>query len=587
MDKIIPFYAIDMESEYGDSVSVKTLGAFNYARATDIFLVGIYGPGVEYVGPLESAPWDKISGKHWVSHNASFDETLFRVAQSKGQIPQRIEPILWSCSADLSAYCLLGRSLKDAAKHGLSLEMSKVLRQRIKNKRFSDLKPAFREDFKRYCLDDARNCWLLWEKYSPQWPEEEQEFAQIIRKRCREGVRIDLAKLLSQKSVLWKLCREAALALPWGEPYLAVAQVRAYCEGLGIKPPTSLAEDSPEAAEWEARYGKEYPIVSRIRDYRKANILLRKVEAMERRIMPDGRMYFDLLYHGAGATGRLAGSNGLNIQNLNREPYQGVDLRRLLIAKEGMKFLIADFAQIEPRVIAWITGNRKLLDRLQEGVSFYEEDARQAGTWDGAPGTFKKSDPARYRTQKAQTLGIGYGTGPPKFCKVAFDELGIEMNLTEAARIIHKWKARNPGVMRLWNRLERDFKLSHWKKEPYILVLPSGRSLTYMDIATKPDPHGLKYTAKNKHGSQWKSYWGGSLFENLIQATARDILRDAVLACERAGIAVRFTAHDELVCEVPDNFDSSELAVIMRTTPQWAEGLPLDCEIIESNEYLK
>lgn len=579
-------YAVDFEAEYGDEISVTEMGARNYAHATNVFLVGIYGPGVEYVGPVSQAPWELISGYDWLSHNASFDETVFLVLQEKGILSRSFGPKTWSCTADLSAYCQLGRSLADAAKHGLGVTVSKQLRQRVKNKRFEDLKPAFQEDFKRYCLSDSELSWRLWDKYSDQWPEEEREFARIIRTRCGEGVWINQQLLHEQKSALIGMRADAAAQLPWGEPYLSMRQVRAHCALLGIEAPASLAEDSPLTEAWETRYS-DVPIVQQVREYRKANIMLRKLEKMERRIMPEGRMHFNLKYHGAEATGRLSGTDGLNLQNLNREPYRGIDLRRLLISAEGMKFLIADFAQIEPRITAWVCGNRAFLFRLKEGVSFYEEDARASGSWNGEPGTFKKTDPNGYQAQKAESLGIAYGMGSARFCKAAKDQLNIIVEPWQAQLIIARWHQRNPGVKVLRDRIETDFKLSYVRKESYVLTLPSGRSLRYMDIGIKQDVHGPKYIAKNRHGSKWQYYWGGSLFENLIQATARDILRDAVLACERAGIPVRFTAHDEIVAEVPQSFDAKLLRGIMTASPEWAKGLPLDVEIVESQEYLK
>jgi hypothetical protein len=83
----ISTYALDFEAHYSKTLSVRIQGAVNYSYATHIFLVAIYGPDVEYVGPVEDAPWERVTGHHWVSHNAGFDQAIFRSALGKGQIP--------------------------------------------------------------------------------------------------------------------------------------------------------------------------------------------------------------------------------------------------------------------------------------------------------------------------------------------------------------------------------------------------------------------------------------------------------------------------------------------------------------------
>jgi hypothetical protein len=121
----ISTYAVDFEAHYSKKLSVRIQGAVNYSRATHIFLVAIYGPACEYVGPVENAPWEKVSGHHWVSHNAGFDQAIFRSAVEKGQIPESVAPVEWDCTADLSSYFGIGRSLKDAikAQYGISLTL--------------------------------------------------------------------------------------------------------------------------------------------------------------------------------------------------------------------------------------------------------------------------------------------------------------------------------------------------------------------------------------------------------------------------------------------------------------------------------
>ncbi len=81
--------------------------------------------------------------------------------------------------------------------------------------------------------------------------------------------------------------------------------------------------------------------------------------------------------------------------------------------------------------------------------------------------------------------------------------------------------------------------------------------------------------------------WGGFLCENLCQATARDVMRDAIIRLEVAGIETLFTVHDEIVCEVDKSFDKEEIRSIMNITPDWMPGLPLEIEQDETDYYKK
>src|SRR5262252_8825612 len=157
----------DFETEFTDELNVKKQGNVNYARLTKVFLVSLYCPelGIEYVGPPETAPWPGNEIVH-VAHNVGFDSAVFKACQVKGIIPRDLNPP-FECSADLSAYCLLGRKLKDAVKNAYGVELSKSIRERAKNKRWPlDFKPAYQEDFKRYCLEDSRYAHRLWTDFS-------------------------------------------------------------------------------------------------------------------------------------------------------------------------------------------------------------------------------------------------------------------------------------------------------------------------------------------------------------------------------------------------------------------------------------
>lgn len=130
--------AIDFESYYDTDVSVTTMGAWHYARATDIYMVAMYfDDGMIYVGPPKNAPWRECHGRKWIMHNAAFDLTLYEALVEKGVVP-RVKPYFVFDTADLAAYLGYPRSLKEAASELLGLKMSKDTRTNMKGLKYNE-----------------------------------------------------------------------------------------------------------------------------------------------------------------------------------------------------------------------------------------------------------------------------------------------------------------------------------------------------------------------------------------------------------------------------------------------------------------
>jgi hypothetical protein len=578
-------YAVDFEAQYSKELSVRIQGAVNYSSATHIFLVAIYGPDLEYVGPVEEALWERISGHHWVSHNAGFDQAMFTSAVQKGQIPEGVAPVEWDCTADLSSYFGIGRSLKEAAKVKYGISLSKDDRAKAKGKSWpDDFTLTERESMMRYALDDARHCWNLWRDLGGFWPAKEKLLSKLTRKRCLEGVTVDTAGILKDQLTLETVMREAKDGIPWSGDGVILShnRVKTYCEERGIPVPVSLAEDSEASARWQKLYGAQHPVVGNIRQYRKANTVYKKLGAMLKRRMPNGRLNFGLKYFGTH-TGRWSGAEGVNLQNLPRDPVYGVDLRAKFVASDGKKFVICDLAPIEPRVTACVCGDTAMLEAMQAGHGVYEAFALSTGVWNGEKGTLKATNKELYALCKAQVLALGYGCGPEKFVYMAKQYADLEITEEQAKRIVDDFRNQNPKITSFWNRLERKMEECANRDGTFVIELPSGRRLRYTAVAKVNNT----LLARLGYTGQRESFWGGKLMENVIQATARDILAEAILRLEAAGIPVIFSAHDEVICEVEEDFDGAEVRRLMTLAPDWIQGLPLEAEYVESKYYLK
>ena len=131
------------------------------------------------------------------------------------------------------------------------------------------------------------------------------------------------------------------------------------------------------------------------------------------------------------------------------------------------------------------------------------------------------------------------------------------------------------------------------EKDIFFIQLPSGRRLSYLYPTIRDGKFGsptLRYMGMDQTTKKWKQQetYGGKLVENIVQATARDLLADAMLRVDAAGYKIVMHVHDEIVCEMPDGEGSlEELNKIMSTPIAWAKGLPLAADGFETKYYKK
>ena len=563
--------AIDYETDYSREYSVRDLGAWSYVRDARFraHTVSMWGEGLRYSGKPSDAPWDEAAKfSRWVAHNASFDEQVHEVSQIRqvGQIPVR--PAVWDCTADLMGYLQHPRSLKDACKVAFGIRVDKSVREAMAG---GTLFTPSAAEIAAYALEDARLCFELWKNFSHRWPERERLLSRHTRKMAARGVGFDAEGAKAALVKLGKSLKAAEAKIPWvaaGKPPTSRLELFAECGRLEIAPPETTAEKSAEWQAWLDEHEKKVPWVRAINKWRRLNRTRTVVEAMLTR-SGQGRLHGALRYYGAAVTGRWSGSDGLNLQNLNsRDAEGGIDVRGLIKPPEGKVFIVSDLAQIEPRVLAVLSGDDGLLAGLRSGLALYEAHARATMMWDGGP--LKKEQPGLYALAKARVLGLSYGAGPATFQRVAKSMAGLDLDETDAKTFVDEFRKTNPQIVRLWERLDKAFD----RAESVLSVkTKAGRPLRYF--------HPNSGECSTVKGGKRVRYWGSKLCENLIQATARDVMADLVLQIEAAGIPVVLHVHDEIVCEVSVDTAERDLTTvreIMSTAPDWLPELPVECE---------
>lgn len=358
-----------------------------------------------------------------------------------------------------------------------------------------------------------------------------------------------------------------------------------------------------------------------------------KYQALVNGTSADGRLRGALEFCGASRTGRWSGRL-FQPQNLPRPRHSNDEIeetisalkegvadivfpdviarcssaiRGSIVAPPGKKLIVADLANIEGRVLAWLAGEEWKLEAFSaydrgEGPDLYLVTAGQI--LGKRPDQVTKDE--RQSSGKVPELACGYQGAVGAFSSMA-RLYGLDLPESEVLKIVKAWRARHPNTVSLWYTLEGTahdavrnpgatldcgrLKLrrdGNWLR----MVLPSGRALCYpspwIDVE---DRNSLTYKGINQYSRKWEriTTYGGKLVENATQAVARDVLADAMIRAEAAGYPVVLSVHDELICETldTDEFSAAGLVEIMCTNPTWADGLPLAAEGEEMKRYRK
>jgi len=572
-------FALDFESYYDKSCSIKTLGPRGYFSHPDFdaYLMSIVGDeGTRFCGHPSEFDWNLLTGQRILSHNASFDQHLYIFGCEKGWFPN-VEYAEWHCTADMVAYLGLARNLKDSSAAALGHQVDKSTRDNMLGKKWSSMSEDFQKEVIEYAIKDSELCLELWQKLSDKWPQRERNTSIVNRKVGFRGIPIDSSYLKDSIEKTNVNLFNIEESIPWtGErSILSRIAFNDACRKEGLEPPASLALDDQDANEF-LDANSHLPWVNGVRNYRRINGLKRKLESFDSATMGDGRFYGNLLYFG-GHTGRFSGSGGnLNLQNLPREEMFGVHLRNLIAPKEGRILIAVDLSQIEVRTLCWLSGDADTMAEIAASSDIYEAFAIRFGLWEKGNGSMKANPTLRGKV-KAMVLGCGYGCGPDKFAKVS----GMDLNAATNAVTLYRNKMRK--VTSYWRRLNENIQLSINAEEEYTIDLPSERSLRYGRIGTAMQFNKRQHIAMiNKHSKKIPmKIYGGLLSENASQALARDIFCHMLCEIDKGGHDIIFHVHDEVVVECDaDKAEESlqNIISIMSTPPDWIPDIPLSAE---------
>ena len=481
------------------------------------------------------------------------------------------------------------------------------------------------EAFKRYNIRDVETEMGIQHKLRkfpvPESVWEEYHIDQEINDR---GVRLDM-ELVYQAIEMDARSREELTAAIKGITKLenpnSVLQMKQWLSANGVE---TDSLDKKAVAELLKDAPADLASVLTLRQ-QLAKSSVRKYQAMEKNVCADGRARGMFQFYGANRTGRFSGRN-IQLQNLpqNHLPdladaralvrsgdfdavsllYEDVPdtlsqlIRTAFIPREETQFLVADFSAIEARVIAWFAGEEWRQKVFAKGGDIYCASASQMFRVPvekhGINGHLRQKG-------KIAELALGYGGSVG-----ALKAMGaLEMGLTEEELppLVDAWRQSNPHIVKFWwdvdHAVTEAVKYKHTTNEygltfscrsgMLFITLPSGRNLAYVKPKLGTNKFGGTCITYEGIGStkKWERLdsYGPKFVENIVQATARDILLYAMRTLRHCSIVMHI--HDEVVIEADPRMSLDAVCEQMGRTPPWAKGLLLRADGYATPFYKK
>lgn len=483
------------------------------------------------------------------------------------------------------------------------------------------------ELFKTYCIRDVDVEKQIRSKLAKfPIPDREQELYCMDQRINDRGIMVD-RELISHAVACDLLYKEAASKRAYEISGLenpnSVSQLKDWLNEKGIE------VDSLAKAAVEELVEKTEGEVSEMMKLRlsMSKTSVKKYEAMERSVCPDGRVHGLLQFYGANRTGRWAGRL-VQIHNLPQNHMEDLELARSIVkegrydlvellydstpevlselirtafvAKPGCRFIVSDFSAIEARVMGYLAGEGWVMEEFRGAGKIYEQTASKM--FHIPIKEITKGSPYRARG-KVASLACQYGGAEGAL--VSMGALNF-VEEEELKGLVQSWWTANPHIVNYWYEIDGAVKAAvkerkmttvgrvtvYYQSGMLKIALPSGRVLSYVRPRMTVNRFGSESVSyegvgTNRKWTRIESY-GAKFCENIVQATARDVLAEAMLRLGKKGFDIVCHIHDEVVLEVPEGISSvEEVNEIMAVCPDWCEGLPLKAAGFESPFYKK
>lgn len=575
---------------------------------------------------------DSIIKSAW---NAQFERTCL----SK-YFGTQLSPDSWQCSMVWAASLSLPLKLKNAAEvlktgeqkddagerliryFSLPCKSTKANGGRTRN--LPEHAPEDWKKFKSYCIQDVRTERDIRRKLEHfPLPSQEWDYYHMDQRINDRGVLID--KELVQQAIICDMMlseemTKRAYELTGLENPNSVSQLKGWLEERGISVDSLSKKNVASLITDLDKHSVDAEALDMMKlRLQMAKSSVKKYQAAERYICQDGRAHGLFQFSGANRTQRWAG-RGIQLQNLPQNHISTLDeardlvklgcfdivesiygntpdilsqlIRTMLIPKDGCEFIVADFSAIEARVLAWLSGEQWRLDAFQRGEDIY---CASASAMFHVPVVKHGVNGELRQKGKVAKLACGYAGGSGALISMGALDMGLKED--ELPDIITSWREANPNIVKFWYATEKaaietikdhsdrtvgriGFQFS---ANTLWIVLPSGRRLAYIKPKLQPNRFGRMAVTFEGLGAnnKWvrQATYSGKITENVTQATARELLAEAMKRLENKGLDIVGHVHDEVILEVPKgSITVDEVCSIMNQNPTWADGMPIDSD---------
>jgi DNA polymerase len=601
-------YTLDFETYYDQEYSLSKITTEEYVRDPRFEVIGLAikknDKATKYVNdPVlieRLLSHIDFSNSAILCHNTMFDGAILSWRYG-------VKPKVWfdtMCMARALHGVETSVSLKATAeRYGVGVKGHEV--HNAKGKHRADFTAEEAARYGEYAKNDVELTYKLFKMMGAKFPRQELKIIDLTLRMFIDPV-LDLDLGLLEQHLEDTRDRKDKLLVDAGiedkKDLMSNPKFADMLRGLGVIPPMKISPATGKETYAFAKSDEDFKALQEHEDDRVQSLVAARLgskstleETRTERfigISKRGLLPVPVRYY-AAHTGRWGGADKINLQNLPSRGMNAKKLKRAIIAPEGHTIVEADSSQIEARVLAWFTGQDDLTSAFARGEDVYikmaariygcqEEDVTENQRFVG----------------KTTILGAGYGMGAEKF-GVQLKTLGYEVAPDEARRIINIYRDANYKISKGWRdanymvqQLANNRAVTFGRKgiirvdaANQALIVPSGLSIFYDQLYGEQTEKGLEYSYKTRRGRT--RIYGGKVIENVCQAIARCIIGEQMLKISKK-YQVVLTVHDSIVCCVPDAEVAEAQAFVescMRWTPDWAEGLPVDCESGTGKSY--
>ena len=640
---------ISIDIETYSSTNLNQTGVYRYADSNDFELL-LFGYATDF-GPVkvvDLTQGEKIPPQIIEALDnpdiikSAFNAQFERVCLSR-YIGRRLKPAGWHCSRVWSATLGLPLSLRDVGSV-LGLPRQKITAGKELVRYFcTPCKPTkANQNRTRNFPYHAPDKWQQFKQYNQRDVEVEMEITQklerfpVLQNEWENywmdqdindrGIRIDqqlVNNAIKCQSVFHDKYLQTAKNITGLANPNSPLQLKDWLHQQGVK--TDSLSKASVTQLLQTTTGKVHQVLALRQLLSKSSV--KKYQAMQKAMCQDGRVHGLLQFYGANRTGRWAGRL-VQIQNLPRNSMPDLEearelvkqgnvpalamlydsvpdvlsqlIRTAFIPSKNHHFYVADFSAVEARVIAWLSNEKWRQDAFAKNEDIYCASASQMF---GVPVVKHGINGELRQKGKIAELALGYGGSIGALKAMGATKLGLTDD--ELPPLVQMWRNASPHIVQFWWDVDKAAKecikthlpqTTHEMKFIYrsgcmFLRLRSGRYLCY------PQPKiGI-----NRFGSESITFmgintvkkwdrietYGAKLVENIVQATSRDLLAEAMRRLEATGNTVVMHIHDEAVIDAPFNRSLDTTVQLMTKVPDWANGLILNAAGFVSDFYKK